>query len=117
LVELVKEFGLVPADQILDEFGYKAIYNEELLKMVKVREGKLSRGELALEDFTLKNAVLLLEKLHKAGVKLYLASGTDEEDVKNEARILGYDHLFEGGIYGAVGDVTKEAKKLCSTGF
>ncbi len=25
---------------------------------------------------------------------------------------MGYDHLFEGGIYGAVGDVTKEAKKI-----
>lgn len=112
LIEIVKEFGLVPAEKILDEFGYKAIYNEELLKMVKVREAKITRGELALEDFTLKNAVLLLEKLYKAGVKLYLASGTDEEDVKNEARILGYDHLFEGGIYGAVGDITKEAKKI-----
>lgn len=112
LVQLVKEFGLVPSDQILDEFGYKEIYNEELLRMVKVREVKLSRGELSLEDFTLKNAVLLLEKLYRAGVKLYLASGTDEEDVKNEARILGYDYLFEGGIYGAVGDVTKEVKKI-----
>lgn len=112
LVELVKEFGLVPEDQILDEFGYKEIYNIELLAMVKEREAKLLRGELAVEDFTLKNAVSLLEKLHKAGVKLYLASGTDEEDVKKEARILGYDHLFEGGIYGAVGDVTKEAKKM-----
>jgi len=112
LVDLVKEFGLVPADQILDEFGYKEIYNDELLKMVRIREAKLTKGELSLEDFTLKNAVLLLEKLYKARVKLYLASGTDEEDVKNEARILGYDHLFEGGIYGAVGDVTKEAKKI-----
>ena len=112
LVELVKEFGLVPANHILDEFGYKEIYNDELLKMVREREAKLTRGELSIEDFTLKNAVLLLEKLYKAGVKLYLASGTDEADVKNEARIMGYDHLFEGGIYGAVGDVTKEAKKI-----
>jgi rfaE bifunctional protein kinase chain/domain len=112
LIELVKEFGLVPEEQILDEFGYKEIYNKELLAMVKEREDKLLRGELSVEDFTLKNAVSLLEKLHKAGVSLYLASGTDEEDVKNEARILGYDHLFEGGIYGAVGDVTKEAKKM-----
>ncbi len=112
LVELVKEFALVPENQILDEFGYKEIYNKELLAMVKEREAKLLRGELAVEDFTLKNAVSLLEKLHNAGVTLYLASGTDEEDVKNEARILGYDYLFEGGIYGAVGDVTKEAKKM-----
>jgi rfaE bifunctional protein kinase chain/domain len=112
LVDLVREFGLVPEEQILDEFGYKQIYNDELLKMVRVREAKLSRGELSLEDVTLKNAVKLLETLHKSGVTLYLASGTDEVDVKNEARILGYDHLFEGGIYGAVGDVKKEAKKI-----
>jgi phosphoglycolate phosphatase-like HAD superfamily hydrolase len=112
LVELVKEFGLVPEDRILDEFGYKEIYNQELLEMVRVREAKLTRGELSVEDYTMKNAVQLLEKLYNAGVTLYLASGTDEEDVKNEARILGYEHLFKGGIHGAVGDVNKEAKKI-----
>lgn len=112
LVELVREFGLVAEEKILDEFGYKEIYNRELLAMVKEREAKLLRGELSVEDYTLKNAVALLECLHNAGVTLYLASGTDEDDVKNEARILGYDHLFKGGIYGAVGDVTKEAKKM-----
>ncbi len=25
---------------------------------------------------------------------------------------MGYAHLFDGGIFGAVGDVTKEAKKI-----
>ena len=112
LLDLIREFGCVPEDKMLDEFGYKQIYNEELLKMVKEREKKLTRGELSLEDFSLKNAVAFLQKLHDAGIKLYLASGTDEEDVKNEARIMGYDHLFEGRIYGAVGDITKEAKKI-----
>jgi rfaE bifunctional protein kinase chain/domain len=112
LVEMVREFGIVPKEQILDEFGYKEIYNRELLDMVKRREEKLRRGELSVKDFTIKNAISFLEKLWKAGITLYLTSGTDEEDVKNEAHILGYDHLFEGGIYGAVGDVTKEAKKM-----
>jgi len=112
LIELIREFGCVPEDKILDEFGYKQIYNDELLIMVKERELKYANGELSLEDFTLKNAVLFLEKLHAAGVKLYLASGTDEADVKSEAKVLGYDHLFEGRIYGAVGDITKEAKKI-----
>lgn len=112
LVDLVHEFGYVPEDQILDEFAYKQIYNEELLLMVKVREEKINCGELSLEDVTIKNAVDLLKSLHKAGVKLFLASGTDEEDVKKEAKILAYDNLFEGGIYGAVGDVNKEAKKI-----
>jgi len=111
LIDLIREFGCVPEDKILDEFGYKQIYNDELLIMVKVREEKFLKGELSLEDFTLKNAVPFLQKLHDAGVRLYLASGTDDADVKSEARLLGYDHLFEGRIYGAVGDITKEAKK------
>ncbi len=112
LIALVKEFGCVPEDEILDIFGYKKIYNDELLLMVNEREQKLKRGELALEDFTLKNAVPFLMRLYQAGVKLYLASGTDEVDVKSEAQALGYDYLFEGRIYGAVGDINKEAKKI-----
>jgi len=112
LIALVKEFGCVPEEEILDIFGYKKIYNDELLLMVKEREKKLMRGELSLEDFTVKNAVPFLTRLYQAGVKLYLASGTDEEDVKSEAKALGYEYLFEGRIYGAVGDINKEAKKI-----
>ena len=112
LIALVREFGCVPENEILDIFGYKKIYNDELLLMVKEREKKLQQGELALDDFTLKNAVPFLMRLYQAGVKLYLASGTDEVDVKNEAKALGYDYLFEGRIYGAVGDINKEAKKI-----
>jgi rfaE bifunctional protein kinase chain/domain len=117
LIDLVKEFGCVPEEKILDAFGYKHIYNEELLKMVKLREEKLKRGELILEDLTIKNAVPFIKKLFNSGIKLYLASGTDVGDVKNEAHILGYDHLFEGGIYGAVGDITRESKRLVLDGI
>jgi phosphoglycolate phosphatase-like HAD superfamily hydrolase len=45
-------------------------------------------------------------------VKLYLASGTDDADVKNEAEVLGYADLFDGGIYGALGDSNKYSKKM-----
>ena len=112
LVKLVREFGFVPEEEILDEFGYKEIYNKQLLQMVRRRQAKITRGELTIEDYTLKNAVLFIQKLYKAGIKLYLASGTDEGDVKDEAGILGYADMFEGGIYGSVGDVNKEAKKI-----
>jgi rfaE bifunctional protein kinase chain/domain len=112
LLDLIREFGFVPEDEMGDEFIYKRLYNEELLKMVREREGKLNRGELSIEDLTLKNAVPFLHRLHNAGISLYLASGTDVEDVKNEAHILGYDHLFGDRIYGAVGDITREAKKM-----
>jgi bifunctional ADP-heptose synthase (sugar kinase/adenylyltransferase)/phosphoglycolate phosphatase-like HAD superfamily hydrolase len=112
LLDLIREFGFVPEEKMSDEFGYKLIYNDELLEMVREREKKLERCELSLEDFTLKNSVPFLKNLYDSGVKLYLASGTDEEDVKREAKVLGYDHFFEGRIYGAVGDISIEAKKI-----
>jgi len=112
LAGLVREFGLVPEDRILNEHGYKKIYNSELLEMVRLREEKLSRGEIKVEDLTIKNSIVFLEALKDAGISLYLTSGTDEEDVKHEASVLGYDHLFDGGIHGAVGDINKEAKKI-----
>jgi phosphoglycolate phosphatase-like HAD superfamily hydrolase len=112
LLDVIREFGCVPEDQMLDEFGYKKIYNNDLMQIVNGREKKIKSSELSAEDFTIKNAVPFLTKLHNAGIKLYLASGTDVEDVKHEASVLGYDGLFEGGIFGAVGDINKEAKKI-----
>lgn len=112
LVDLVRDYGLVPQEDMPDMYGYKEIYNRELLAMVRRREKKFSGGELSLADFTIKNAVAFLERLHDAGITLYLASGTDQEDVRHEAEVLGYDHLFKGGIYGSVGDINKDAKKM-----
>ena len=112
LVEMVGQFGCVPADEILDMHGYKALYNEELLAMVRRRVDKLHRGQLAAEDFQIKDARRFLEALHERGVELYLCSGTDQADVATEAKALGYDHLFEGRIFGAVGDVNIEAKRI-----
>jgi len=112
LVDIIREFGFVPEENILDEFGYKKIYNDELLEMVKIRERKFANGELSLDDLTVKNAIAFVKKLYDAGIQLYLASGTDEEDVKSEAHTLGYDHLFTGGIFGAVGDINIEAKRI-----
>lgn len=112
LADLVRDFGFVAPAAVLDEHGYKAIYNEALLTLVRERRQQLERGELAPADWQIKNAVPLLERLRDAGVTLYLASGTDEADVIDEAKALGYAELFNGGIYGAVGDLRVEAKRV-----
>jgi rfaE bifunctional protein kinase chain/domain len=112
LVELVKRGGFTDERDILDEHGYKHIYNQQLLQIVQKRMEKLQAGELSSTDFQIKNALPLLQALHSRGVKLYLASGTDEADVLAEARAMGYADLFEGRIFGAVGDITVEAKQL-----
>jgi phosphoglycolate phosphatase-like HAD superfamily hydrolase len=92
--------------------GYKMLYNDELMKMVSERESRFRRGELNLSDLTIKNSVIFLKLLAGKGLKLYLASGTDTGDVINEARALGYEKLFEGRIYGSVGDINNDAKKV-----
>ena len=112
LVQLVDEFDIVPKAEILDKFEYKEIYNTALMQMVNKRIEKLNRGELTVDDYIVKGAVEFLESLKARGVKLYLASGTDRDDVINEAKVLGYSDLFEGEIHGAVGDVSKYSKRM-----
>jgi hypothetical protein len=50
--------------------------------------------------------------LRERGITLYLASGTDHADVVAEAGALGHARLFNGGIYGAVGDIDSCSKKM-----
>jgi len=112
LVHLVREFGFVPEGEIRSAAEYKSIFNEELVALVNCRLAKLNSGELDISDFTLKGAVPFLRALKEVGVLLYLASGTDEEDVRREAERLGYADVFDDRIYGSIGEVAKDAKKV-----
>jgi bifunctional ADP-heptose synthase (sugar kinase/adenylyltransferase)/phosphoglycolate phosphatase-like HAD superfamily hydrolase len=112
LVEIVTEFGVVSADKILDKFGYKEIYNDALMELVSGRIERFKRGQLNINDYTIKGVLVLLKALQQRGIKLYLASGTDRADVVAESEAMGYADLFEGGIYGSVGDITKYSKKM-----
>jgi phosphoglycolate phosphatase-like HAD superfamily hydrolase len=112
LTEMVREAGFVPEEQILDKFGYKKIYNDALMEVVNRRLEKLHSGELGVEDFTMKGAIPFLEALREAGMVLYLASGTDEEDVLRESAELGFAKYFNGGIYGSKNDIKKYSKKM-----
>ena len=111
LVDLVREFGFVPEGQILSAAEYKTIFNEELIGLVNFRLAKLNTGELDINDFTLKGAVPFLRALQRAGVRLYLASGTDDSDVKREAECLGYADVFDGGIYGSIVKLQRMPKR------
>ena len=112
LVEMVKEFGLVPGDEIRDRVGYKKIYNDALMEVVNKRIDKFKSGEFDINDYTIKGVLQFLEALRNKGIKLYLASGTDCDDVVAESKTLGYAELFDGGIYGSVGDIARDSKKM-----
>lgn len=111
LVKLVELNDIIPKEKILDPVLYKKIYNKRLLARIGVKVDRLESGILSVQDVTMKGAVGFLQELHKNGVKLFLASGTDQEDVQNEAELLGYASLFAGGIFGSLGNIEKDPKQ------
>lgn len=111
-VKMIQTESLVPFTKILTAEQYKKIYLEKLKETMSDKLAALKRNELGVEDFTIKSSVAFLETLYKNGTKLYMASGTDIEDVKIEAALLGYSNMFENRIFGSVGNVAIDPKKL-----
>ena len=112
LRKMVLSRGYVSEKDALKPQEYKDIYNRELIRMVSYRTALFQKGLLNLSDVTIKGAVSFLKMLRNEGVTLYLASGTDQEDVRREAEVLGYASLFNGRIFGSVGDVNSDPKKI-----
>jgi len=111
LVDIVKRWGMVPSDKVLTAKQYKDIYNTALMKHIADRLDSVRKGLLDPRDATIAGSIEFLKTLAENGVKIYLASGTDEEDVKKEATLLGYADYFTGGIYGSVGDMNNDPKR------
>jgi phosphoglycolate phosphatase-like HAD superfamily hydrolase len=63
------------------------------------------------EKYLVTGSVRLLELLKKEGCNLYLASGTDEADVLEEAKLLGLNRFFGKHIYGARASETACSKE------
>ena len=50
--------------------------------------------------------------LRARGLRLYLASGTDEIYMKEEADLLDVARYFDGGVYGALDDYRSFSKRI-----
>ena len=95
----------------LDPYEYKAEYLRRLMGQIKSRHESIRSGKSKPDDFLVPGGRAFLARLRDSGVKLYLASGTDEVDVKAEADLLDVSQYFNGGIHGAKdteSDCTKE---------
>ena len=77
-----------------DPWVYKDEYNRRLMQRVEEKKRALERGEAKPEAYTVAGAAEFLRALREAGLELYLASGTDDADVKKEAALLGVADLF-----------------------
>jgi phosphoglycolate phosphatase len=96
----------------LDPLEYKKMYLDLLWSKIRGRVEELQSGEASPERYLVPGARALLESLKARGLKMYLASGTDEIYMKEEARLLDVSRYFDGGVYGALDDYKSFSKKI-----
>jgi len=96
----------------LDPLEYKKMYLDRLWVRIHGRIEELHRGHASPEQYMVPGARALLESLKSRGLKMYLASGTDEIYMKEEARLLDVARYFDGGVYGAQDDYKSFSKKI-----
>jgi phosphoglycolate phosphatase-like HAD superfamily hydrolase len=105
--ERVRERGGQPREPL----WYKHEYLRRLNECIAGRLAALRAGAPA-EPYLVHGARAALELLRERGMTLYLASGTDEPYVRQEAVLLGIDRFFGKHIYGALDDYRQFSKKM-----
>ncbi len=107
LCEEVRQRGGQP----LDPLEYKWMYLDRLWERIEGRVAGLKSGEIEPQEMMVPGAVPMLEALRARGVSCYLASGTDEVYVLDEAAALGLTPYF-ANIYGALDDYQNYSKRM-----
>lgn len=98
LVDEIRKRGGSPREPLV----YKREYLRRLWERIEHRVAGLKSGEIDPDALLLPGSRAFLQALQSRGLKLYLASGTDEQYVRDEAAALGIDHFFDTHIYAAV---------------
>lgn len=112
--QMIELAGQVEArgGQPLDPLVYKRMYLDRLHNRICHRLEELRSGACLPEKYLVPGARALLEALRQRGLKLYLASGTDELYMKDEARLLDLERYFDRGVYGALDDYRSFSKAI-----
>lgn len=108
LAERIQERGGTPREPL----WYKHEYLRRLDERIRHRVDGLRSGKLTADDLLVHGTRALLGALRRRGLPLYLASGTDEIYVKQEAELLQLTQYFGPHIYGALDNYKQFSKKM-----
>ncbi len=108
LCERIKERGGQPREPL----WYKHEYLRRLDARIRWRLEGIRSGRMSREQFLVFGARQILTELTRRGLQLYLASGTDEPFVEEEAALLDIERYFGQHIYGAIDDYKSFSKKM-----
>ena len=96
----------------LDPRQYKQQFLDRLFAVSHPRLQQLRDGSCAPDHYLVPGTRALLEDLRARGLRLYLASGTDDAQLKEEAGLLDITRYFDGGVYGALPDPDAFSKRM-----
>jgi len=108
LAERIKERGGVPREPL----WYKHEYLRRLDERISGRKEAIRAGKVNRDTSLVHGSRLLMDGLQRRGLKLYLASGTDELFVKEESALLDVARYFGAHIYGAQDSYQNFSKKM-----
>ena len=108
LAERIKERGGQPKEPL----WYKKEYLRRLDERIRSRLESIRAGTVPGDQYLVYGARATIENIARRGLKLYLASGTDETFVKEEAKLLDLTKYFGDSIYGAQDDYKTFSKKM-----
>jgi phosphoglycolate phosphatase len=86
-------------------------YQDRLDSLIAERSALLRRGQAQPDDFVVHGARPLLDKLRARGLRLIILSGTLEERVREEARLLHLTDFFGPHLYGSGPDSAQFSKR------
>ncbi len=95
-----------------DPIAYKEKYHNRLMEKIGGRREALRTGRARPEDYLVAGAFGMLTAIKDMGLPMYLASGTDQKYVVEEAALLGLIPYFGDRVYGAIDDYRKYSKQM-----
>ncbi len=90
---------------------YKEIYHNRLMERIISRLEGLRNGTIDPVEYVVPGTYQILDLVRKYNLRCYLASGTDEKYVLDEAALLKVDGYFEK-LYGAQDDYKNFSKRM-----
>jgi phosphoglycolate phosphatase len=107
LADQVRKRGGEPLHPLV----YKKMYLDRLHDRIRDRLEELRQSQVPPDKYLVPGARELIVALRERGLSLYLASGTDQDLMREEARLLDVAPYFDG-VYGALDDYKSFSKKL-----
>lgn len=90
---------------------YKNEYLRRLFMKIEDKRNGLADGSISPKQLLVKGSAEFLQALKDNGIEIFCASGTDQPQVSEEAKLLGLEKYFGHNIFGAQDEHAQQCSK------